>query len=121
MNKNPLEFEMELALRGEIKTYFIVAYYDTEFEFDADLEPWIKSINVTEAIIIDRFDDSWQMKIAPDKDGYLDSFDKEIFNDIAEAIEKKEGERLINEWLIELEQSYLGDEFDRLYGGGCMQ
>jgi hypothetical protein len=106
---------MDLALRGEVKTYFISAYFDVEFEFDADLELWIKSLEVIEAIVVDCLDDSWQFKIVSDKDNSLHT---DILKDIAQAIEEKEGENLINQWLSDVASEY---EFDKMYGGGFVQ
>lgn len=88
----------------EEKPYFVDADTEIEFEFDADLEPWIKSIVINEAKIIDRYNDSWQFELVPDPDNslYVDIVDK-----IKLHIEHNLSEDLINEWLLNLENSYL--------------
>lgn len=102
-----IEIEMNLTILGESKPYFVKADADIEFEFDADCEPYIELLEVTEAIVIDRYNDDWQFKIVPDKNNslYIDLLKK-----IEQAIEEKNGEEFIDDFLM--------DELDNFNNGG---
>ena len=93
-----IEIEMDLTIHEVSKPYFVYAEADIEFEFDEDWCPWIKSLDVTEAIIVDRFDDSYQFKIVPDKDNSLYA---DLLKQIEQAIEEKNGEEYIDYFLMQ--------------------
>lgn len=102
-----IEIEMDLTILGESKPYFVKADAEIEFEFDEDNEPYIELLEVTEAIVIDRYNDDWQFKIVPDKNNslYIDLLKK-----IEQAIEEKNGEEFIDDFLM--------DELDNFNNGG---
>ncbi len=102
-----IEIEIDLTIHGISKPYFVYAETDIEFEFDEDWDVWIKSIDVTEAIIVDRFDDSYQFKIVPDKNNSLYA---DLLKQIEQAIEDKNGEEYIDYFLI-------NETMDDLKGG----
>ncbi len=104
-----IEIEMDLTILGESKPYFVKADADIEFEFDADCEPYISTLEVTEAIVIDRYNDSWQFKIVPDKDNSLYS---DLLKFIEQAIEEKNGEEFIDDFLQEEENQFKGGQND---------
>jgi hypothetical protein len=101
-----IEIEMDLTIHGISKPYHVKAEADIEFEFDEDWDAWIKSLDVTEAIINDRFDDSYEFTIVPDKNNslYMD-----LLKQIEQAIEDKNGEEYIDYFII--------NEMDDLKGG----
>lgn len=102
-----IEIEMDLTILGQSKPYHVKADAEIEFEFDADCEPYISTLEVTEAIIIDRFNDDWQFKIAPDKNNslYVD-----LLKCIEQAIEERDSEEFIDDFLM--------DELDNFNNGG---
>lgn len=100
-----IEIEMDLTIHETSKPYHIKAEADIEFEFDEDWCPWIKSLDVTEAIVVDRFDDSYQFKIDPDKNNSLYA---DLLKQIEQAIEKENGEEYIDYFII--------NELDNLKG-----
>lgn len=102
-----IEIEMDLTILGQSKPYHIKADAEIDFEFDEDNEPYIELLEVTEAIVIDRYNDNWQFKIVPDKNNslYIDLLKK-----IEQAIEEKNGEEFIDDFLM--------DELDNFNNGG---
>lgn len=102
-----IEIEMDLTILGQSKPYHVKADAEIEFEFDEDNEPYIELLEVTEAIVIDRYNDNWQFKIVPDKNNslYIDLLKK-----IEQAIEEKNGEEFIDDFLM--------DELDNFNNGG---
>lgn len=102
-----IEIEMDLTILGQSKPYHVKADAEIEFEFDEDNEPYIELLEVTEAIVIDRYNDDWQFKIVPDKNNslYIDLLKK-----IEQAIEEKNGEEFIDDFLM--------DELDNFNNGG---
>ena len=109
MIKKNIEIEMELTIHGIPKPYHVEAEADVEFEFDKDWDVWIKSIDVTEAIIVNRIDDSWQFKIVPDKNNslYMD-----LLKQIEQAIEEKNGEEYIDYFLMQEMDDFKGGKND---------
>jgi hypothetical protein len=101
-----IEIEMDLTIHGISKPYHVQTEADIEFEFDEDWDAWIKSLDVTEAIVVDRFDDAWQFKITPDKNNSLYA---DLLKQIEKAIEEKNGEEYIDYFVME--------EMDDLKGG----
>lgn len=93
-----IEIEMDLTILGQSKPYHIKADAEIDFEFDEDNEPYIELLEVTEAIVIDRYNDDWQFKIVPDKNNslYIDLLKK-----IEQAIEEKNGEEFIDDFLMD--------------------
>ena len=94
---------MDICIHEVYKPYFIKADFEIEFAFDADLEPYIKFIDLINAIIVDRYNDSWQFMLIPDKNNslYL-GLEKQIIQEI----EKIKSEDLIQEFLIDIENEY---------------
>jgi hypothetical protein len=103
MIKKNVQFQMELMIHEVFKPYFIEADFEIDFAFDADLEPYIKSIDLIEAIIVDRYNDSWQFMLVPDKNNslYLG-----IEKQIIQVIQGNQSEDLIQEFLIDVENEY---------------
>lgn len=98
-----IEIEMDLTILGESKPYFVKADAEIEFKFDEDNEPYISTLEVIEAIIIDRYNDYWQFKIVPDKDNSLYVY---LLKCIEQAIEEKNGEEFIDDFLQEEENQF---------------
>lgn len=104
-----IEIEMDLTILGESKPYFIYADAEIEFEFDADCEPYIETLEVTEAIVVDRYNDSWQFKIVPDKDNSLYA---DLLKKIELVIEDENGKDFINDFLQQEENQFKGGQYD---------
>jgi hypothetical protein len=104
-----IEIEINLTIHEVSKPYHVKAEADIEFEFDEDWDAWIKSIDVTEAIVVDRFNDAWQFKITPDKDNslYVD-----LLKQIEQAIEDKNGEEYIDYFIINEMDDFKGGRHD---------
>lgn len=102
-----IEIEMELTILGQSKPYLVYVDADIEFGFDDDWEVYIETLEVTEAIVVDRYNDSWQFKIVPDKNNslYMDLLKK-----IELAIEERDSEEFIDDFLME--------ELDNFNNGG---
>lgn len=104
-----IEIEVNLTIHGVSKSYFVYAEADIEFEFDEDWDVWIKSLDVTEAIIVDRFDDAWQFKIVPDKDN---SLYVGLLKQIEQTIEDKNGEEYIDDFIMQEMDDFKGGRHD---------
>ena len=95
--------EMDLTIHGVEKTYYVDVMVQIQFAFDANLLPYIQTIDYLGGTIIDRYNDAWQFNLAADANN---SLYVGIISQIVQAIEEKEAENLINEWLIKVENEY---------------
>ena len=100
-------FKMVLTLHGVAKPYYVDATVSIDFAFDANLLAYIESIDFISGTIIDRYNDAWQFPIMPDANNslYMD-----LIAQIVQAIEEKEAENLINEWLVNITDEYFKNE-----------
>ena len=99
-------FEMDLTIHGVAKTYYVDVMVQIQFAFDANLLPYIESIDFISGTIIDRYNDAWQVPIVSNA---FNSLYVDLIAQIVQTIEK-EAENLINEWLIEVENEYFKNE-----------
>jgi hypothetical protein len=93
-----MHVEMDILLHGVSKPYLIYLDFEVDFERDGDFDTWIKSIELIEAIVVDRYNDDLQLKFIPDKNNFIFcEFEKQILD----YVERKETDFLIDLWLNE--------------------